>query len=145
MRKIIRNDGGKNGNMIAITNSCVFLVFDTGTISCSSTWRAALFHVYTFVREKEYQWHPLGLPYYSNDYSTGKGAIVEILQFTKVTYSNNTFENWSTIHRMSLGLSVPTMRWVGSEVHTSSIPNKPPHWQIGEAFHQSRVSIRASL
>lgn len=138
MGKIMGNDGGKNGNMIAITNS-VFLVFHTGTNSCSSTWRAAVFHVYTFVREREHRWHPLGLSYYSNDYSTGKGVIVEILQFAKATYSSSTFKNWSTIHRMSLGPSVPTMRWAGSEAHTSSISDKPSLWQAGVTFHQATV------
>ena len=52
MGKIRGNDGGKKGNMIAIPKS-VLLVFDTGTNFCSSTWRAAVFHIYTFLLKKE--------------------------------------------------------------------------------------------
>lgn len=125
---------GKEWEYDAITNS-VFLVFDTGMNSLEEQ----LCFVLTLLLEKN-----------TSDILLVFPTIVMITP--QVREPSWRFYN-------SLRLSMPILSrtgvlstggawvppWVGSEAHTSSISNKPPLWQVGVAFHQAIVSIRASV
>lgn len=89
----------------------VLLICDAGTNGGSPSPSAALFHSLTFVSERDTSDILLVLP------TTDQGASMVILQFAKVMYSNFTFRNWSTIHRMSLGSP-----WAYQEVNKGQKP-----------------------